>query len=367
MMKRTVTYLFLFLLGVSACKPKYDSTNPKMAPVTEAVFASGSIEPKDVFALTSLSDGFIVKTNVVENDLVQKGQVLFELDNTQQQVLVKQAESNLNFSKIYAGNNSPTLLQVKAQLDAARAKLVTDSVNAGRYKRLIASNSVSKQEYDNAMLNYESSLSAYRAMLATYNATREKVKQDLANSNATLQTAEAGNQYYQLKATGTYRVYTILKKTGELVKRGEQVAQLGNPDSIVVSMDVDEGSIGKIQLGQQVLVELNTMKNTTYEAHVSKIYPHFYSNTQSYKVEAKFAQHVPGIIAGTQLQANIIIAKKDQAMVIPRAYLSANNKVLVQKDKRKIDSVTVKPGIVSDDWVEVLSGLTTADKIIKEK
>ena len=176
----------------------------------------------------------------------------------------------------------------------------------------------------------------------------------------------AGNQYYNLAAIGASKVYQIFKKQGDLVRKGDQVAQLGNPDSIVINLDVDEGSISKVQLEQQVLVELNTEKNKTYEARISKIYPHFNETSQSYKVEARFLKEMPGLISGTQLQANIITKRKEKALLIPHVYVVNGNKVLIQKDK-KIDSVTITTGIVSDDWIEVLSGLTVNDKIVKEK
>ncbi len=75
---------------------------------------------------------------------------------------------------------------------------------------------------------------------------------------------------------------------------------------------------------------------------------------------------MPGLISGTQLQANIITNKKDKALLIPHVYVIAGNKVLVQKDK-KTDTATITTGIVSDEWIEVLSGLTTDDKIVKLK
>ncbi|MBS1689622.1 MAG: HlyD family efflux transporter periplasmic adaptor subunit [Bacteroidetes bacterium] len=356
----------LLLVAMSSCKDKYVSTSPKMGPVTEAVFASGSIEPVDAYILTSLSDGFIVKAYVTENDLVHDGQVLFKLDNKQQHVQVNLAETNLQYAKINAASNAPNLQQIKAQIDAAKAKLYTDSVTLGRYQHLYETNSVSKQDYDNARLNYQSSLSSYRAQLASYRAAADKAQQDYQTSQLQVQNAEAGNQYYNLTAIGSGRVYQIFKKEGELVRKGDQVAQLGNPDSIVVKLDVDEGSIDKIKLGQQVLVELNTQKNKTYEARISKIYPHFNDNTQSYKVEAKFVEDVPGIIAGTQLQANIITNRKDNAMLIPHSYMLKDNKVL-KKNGNKVDTTGIQTGIVSDEWVEVLSGLTVNDKIVKQR
>jgi len=353
-------------LTLAACSPKYDETMPKIAPVTEAVFASGTIEPKDAYTLTSLSDGFIVKAFVTENDLVKDGQLLFQLDNRQQNTQVAIAETNVEYAKINEGGNSPALLQIQAQIDASKVKMQTDSITLGRYEHLYTTNSVSKQDLDNARLNYASSQSTYKANIENYRSTANKVRQDYTNSQSQLQNAQAGNQYYVLKAIGAGKVYQIFKKQGDLVRRGEQVAQLGNPDSIVINLDVDEGSISKIQLGQQVLVELNTDKNKTYEARVTKIYPHFKEQSQSYKVEARFLQEMPGLISGTQLQANVITNKKEKALLIPHVYVMSGNKVLVERGNKK-DTVIIATGIVSDEWIEVLSGLTVNDKIEKLK
>ncbi len=366
-MKKLQLPLLVSLIFLAAsCKPKYDEVSPKMAPITEAVFASGSIEPKDAYTLTSISDGFITKTLVQENDLVKNGQLLFVLDNKQQNTQVAIAATNVNYAAINADAASPQLLQVKAQIDAARLKKTTDSTTLTRYERLFTTNSVSRQDLDNARLSYETSTSNYNALRESYKATANKVQQDYANSRAQLENVKAGNQYYNLLAIGNSKVYQIFKKQGDLVRRGEQVAQLGNPDSIVINLDIDEGSISKVQLDQQVLIELNTQKNKTYEARITKIYPHFNDNSQSYKVEARFLQDVPGVISGTQVQANIITNKKQSAMLIPHTYVLPGSKVQVQKDK-KIDTIAITTGITSDEWIEVLSGLTTADKIVKLK
>jgi len=366
-MNRQLISLALFsLLTVSACKPKYDEISPKTGPVTEAVFASGSIEPKDAYTLTSLSDGFIVKSYVTENDLVHDGQLLFELDNRQQHTQVQIAQTNLEYARIGASDNSPALSQIKAQIDAAKAKMENDHTTLSRYERLIATNSVSKQDLDNARLNYQSSLSSYQALQESYKSTADKVRQDLAVTQSQLQNAVAGNQYFKLVAIGTSKVYQIFKKQGDLVRKGDQVAQLGNPDSIVINLDIDEGSISKVKVGQQALVELNTEKNKTYEAHISKIYPHFNETSQSYKVEARFVKEMPGLISGTQLQANIITNKKENTLLIPHVYVVNGNKVWVRRGE-KIDTATITTGIISDEWIEVLGGITANDKIVKTK
>ncbi len=366
-MKSKHWILPLMLLAISmSCKPKFEEASPRTGPVTEAIFASGKIEPKDAYILTAMFDGYILKSFVTENDIVKDGQELFRLDNRQQNTQVNIAKTNAEFARINASASSPALLQLKAQINAAKVKMETDSITLARYQRLSATNSVSKQDLDVASLNYRSSVSNYQAALENYKVSANKVSQDLSNSQSQLQNAQAGNQYYNLQAIGPGKVYQIFKKQGDLVRKGDQVAQLGNPDSIVINLDIDEGSISKIMIGQQVLVELNTEKNKTYEARVSKIYPHFNESSQSYKVEARFVTENPGLISGTQLQANIITSKKENALLIPHKFVINGNKVLVQKDQ-KMDTVKITTGITSDDWIEVLTGLNASDKIVKPR
>jgi multidrug efflux pump subunit AcrA (membrane-fusion protein) len=354
------------LMGLTACGPKYEEVSPKSGPVTEAVFASGSVDPKDAYMVTGLSDGFIVKSLVSENDLVKDRQVLFVLDNRQQHTQVNIAQTNLKFANIGAAQNAPALQQQKNLADAALTKYQNDSVTYARYKRLYATQSVSKQDLDNAEANCNSSRSNYLAAQQSYLNTVDKTRQDLENSRDMLANAVEGNEYYNLIATGGGKVYQVFKKQGDLVRRGEQVAQLGNPDSIVINLDVDEGTIARVKLGQEALVELNSQKNKPFHAVVSKIYPHFNDASQSYKVEARFTEPVPGIIAGTQLQANIITARKENVLLLPHVCLLGDNRV-IRKAGGKLDTVKVETGIVSDDWIEIVSGITAADKVVKPK
>lgn len=365
---KKIVYSSLILTGLlwAGCKPKYETLTPKLAPITEAVFASGSIDPKDAYIVTSLSDGFITKVLVSENDLVRDGQLLFQLDNRQQSTQVAIAKNNLRYANINAAEDAPALQQIKTQIASAKVKMETDSVTWMRYEQLYKTHSVSKQDLDNAALSYQSSRNSYINTLENYRAAANRANQDLVNSHAQLQGAEESNQYYTLAAIGNSKVYQIFKKQGDLVRKGDQVAQLGNPDSIVINLDVDEGNVSKVKPGQLVLVELNTEKNKTYEAYVSKIYPHFNEKTQSYKIEARFVHQQPGLISGTQLQANIITDKKEKALLVPRNYLQSNNSILVKRTD-KIDTAHITTGIVSDEWVEVLSGLSATDNIAKQK
>jgi len=335
-----------------------------MAPITEAVFASGHIEPKDQFILTAMNDGYLKEARVIENAVVKPGQVLFVQDFTNPNIQESAAKQNLLIARENYEEHSAVLDQLKKQIETSREKLFIDSLQSARISRLYQTNSVSRAEFENTQLAYTNSSNTIKSLEDELNSTRLNLKQSLINSQSQYEIARANSNYYKLVSPGRYRVYEIYKKQGELLRKAEAIAMLGQADSMLVVMNIDESSIAKVRIGLTVLVELNTQKGTTYIAHVSKIYPYFDDTSQSYKVEATFDKLPEGLIAGTLLQANIVIQKKENVLLIPRIYMSLDKKVLV-KHGRSILSIPIETGIISTDWVEVIHGLDKTDKIIK--
>lgn len=355
-----ITLMTLF----TACRNKTEVISPIIAPITDAVFASGHIEPVDQFTLTAFSEGYLQRAWVKENDVAQKTQLLFTLDNTNASIEETAAAKNLKLAIQNASRNSPTLSQIQAELYNAQKKLANDSAQYERMKRLYKTKSVAEVEFETAQLAYESSASTVKSIEENLQATNITLQQNLINSQKQYLSSAAGSKYFLLTAKERQKVYRVLKKEGELIRKGDAVALLGHPDSLLIMLTVDETGISKVKAGQQVLVELNTHPGAMFPATVATIYPYFDEETQAYKVEAFFNKQPSGIIAGTLLQANIIVATKSKTILIPRAYLTPDEKVILEHG-RKADTTTIKTGIISTEWVEVLEGLTVRDKLIK--
>lgn len=362
--RTVILILFIIIIGSASCRRNRDIASPIMAPITEAVFASGHIEPKDQFMLAAMNDGYLEESRVEENAVVKAGQVLFVQDFTNPNIQESAAKQNLLIARENYEEHSAVLDQLKKQIETARQKCFTDSLQSARISRLYQTNSVSRAELENAQLAFTNSTNTFKSLEDELNSTHLNLKQSLINSQSQYEIARTNSKYYKLVSPGRYRVYEIYKKQGELLRKAEAIAMLGQIDSMLVVMNIDESSIAKVRIGLTVLVELNTQKGTTYVAHVSKIYPYFDDSSQSYKVEANFDKFPEDLIAGTLLQSNIIVQRKDSAFLIPRAYMSLDKKVLV-KHGRSMLSVPIETGIISTDWVEVSHGLDKTDKIIK--
>ncbi|MDJ1500440.1 efflux RND transporter periplasmic adaptor subunit [Xanthocytophaga agilis] len=362
-----LTYvLFAASIGLSGCSGKRNKewVNPTIAPITEAVFATGYVEPVNFFTLTAFNEGYLKKSLVKEGNLVETNQLLFIQDQKNNTIQEQAAHNNLQIARQNASTNSPVVKELEAQLHSAEEKLVLDKLQLDRMQKLAATNSVARVELDKAQVNYEGSLHSVESLKATIAATKNNLEQALINSQSQFQTVSSTNNYSRLLSPAHYKVYEVFKKEGELVRKGEAIATLGDPQQMVVTLNVDENSINKVKENQIVLIELNTEKGKTLTGKVSKVYPYFNQELQSYKVEALFDTLPASIIAGTLLQANIIVDKKDKALLIPRACLSPNGKV-IKKAENNNDTISIQTGIVSTEWVEVIQGIQPTDQVLK--
>lgn len=364
-MNQSVLVVFIPVVLFTSCKRKKEEwVSPTISPITEAVFAPGHIKAANQFTLTAINDGYLNNVLVEEGDIVSKNQILFEQDHTTATIQQQASDENLRIAHQQASENSAVLQQLQEQLASANQKLRNDQTQLGRMQRLYTTNSVAKVDVDNAQLSYDNSLNNVNAIKQSIAATKLNLQQTVVNSRSQQQTALANKNYYNIKSPGDYKVFTLFKKKGELVRKGEAVAILGNGTELKVILSIDEASVAKIKLEQKVLIELNTEKGKTYTASVSKIYPAFDVTTQAYTIEAAFDTVHSHIINGTLLQANIIVSHKDKAMLIPRSCLNGDGKALIKTGNKK-DTITVQTGIISFEWVEVLSGISANDKILK--
>ena len=116
-------------------------------------------------------------------------------------------------------------------------------------------------------------------------------------------------QYNQIKAPTGGRVWQVLKEPGDYVRRGDLIARIGKSEQLYARLAVDEGSIAKVKVGQQVWIRLNTHPDSVAEGVVSEIAPLFDPAKQAYTVKVTWKGKIPIEIIGTQLEANLLVQK----------------------------------------------------------
>ena len=182
-----------------------------------------------LYPVSARISGYVVKVNVDDNQYVQKGAVLVEIDPRDYEVAVAQAkanlasaeataqslnitvpitsvatESQLKFTASDVDNAAAGIVAAEKQLTAAHAQLEQAEANdvkaqddLHRYKLLVDKQEVAAQIYDQALAAAKASTATVAAARANEAAAQQAVQQAqsrLVGSQANHQSAETGPQ-----------------------------------------------------------------------------------------------------------------------------------------------------------------------------
>jgi HlyD family secretion protein len=164
---------------LAACGQKADAVKPIRKNVTETVFASGVLVPEDKYNLTAQNEGYLIALNFEEGDTIKAGKILAVIENKQNAINSQSADELLSIATQNASPDAPALKQADANLSLAKQKLKEDELQEERYKKLLASNSVSKLEYENVALAYENSKTAFLLQQESYRQIKQQADQQL--------------------------------------------------------------------------------------------------------------------------------------------------------------------------------------------
>jgi len=343
---------------------KNEEIQPVNQDIKELVFASGQLEWDDSYNLTAQTDGILQNANFEVGNTVTKGKTIATLDNEINKINAETSQEQLVISNENVTSNAPALVQLEQNIQFAESKYLQDKKQAERYERLNQQNIGSKVEYENAQLAAKNSLSNLNSLKKQYKVVLQQAKQQQIATKGQLKSNQVLKNYNSIIITESGTVIKKLKNNGDYVKKGEVIATIANQTKVEAVLNVDENSIGKVKLGQTVFVKLNTNKNSVLNGKVSEILSAFDQQTQSFICKVTFDKPIENSLFGTQLEANILVGEKKNALLIPRNYVGFGNKVNV---KGKEENVFIKPGIISTEYVEVLDGITKNDVLLPLK
>jgi len=238
-----------------------------------------------LYPVSARISGYVLRVNVNDNQWVNKGDVLVEIDPTDYQVALTQAQANLANAEATARSlnitvpitfvNSATQLQFTAsgikdagaavaaaekQLNAAHAQLEAAEANdmraqddLRRYKLLVDKREVAPQIYDQALASAKSSTASVTAAQANESAAQEGVTQAqsrLAQAAANHRYAQTGPQQVSSTRARVQAAIADVQQKRALVQQAQlnlQYTKIIAPvsgevnKSVVVGLNVEQG------------------------------------------------------------------------------------------------------------------------------
>ncbi len=348
-----------FVMLLASCKDKTEKTKPDVGPITESIYASGTIKSKDQYQAFATVNGIIEKIYVTEGDTVKKGDAILLISNEAQKLSKENAELAARFADYNA--NQGKLNEAKQFVELAKSKMKNDSALFFRQKALWQDQVGTKVELEQRELAYQNSRTAYFSSLVKLDDLKKQLDLSSEQSKNNLLISSKLENDFTLKSEIDGIVYSINKTVGELVGLQTPLAVIGHANNFVLEMQVDEYDIFKVQLGQQVLVTMDSYKGKVFEARISKINPLMNERSKTFLIEAEFVKAPERLYPNTTFEANIVVTSKEKALLIPRNYL-INDSMVQLSNNEKVKVVT---GLKDYQKIEIISGIKAEDELMK--
>jgi membrane fusion protein (multidrug efflux system) len=228
--------------------------------------------------------GYVTQLNIVDNELVHKGDVLLEIDPRDYQVA-------LDVAKASEAAALSRLAQAASQIDAAddQAKGAEADVLAAeatarnaeqdraRNSNLAPRGAVSQQTLDAAIATARSTAAQEAAARARAGAAQSQAQlaraqkitaeADLKQAQVEVRRAELNLSYTKLIAPITGRITHRTVELGDYLQPGQALFALVDPD-IWVTANFKETQLTHMHLGQAVEVRVDSIPGQTLPAHV---------------------------------------------------------------------------------------------------
>ena len=302
--------------------------------IKSTVEATGTIRPVDSVEVSSKITARINSVLVKENDVVTAGQVVATLDG-----------------KDY-----------EAKRDQAQYRVTNTRAKYNRMSYLESIGAKSKSDLEDAEYNYD-----------TAQSTLEEANSD---ANETIITAPiSGVVVGEPKTAGTMAVQgsdnpTVIMRIADLSKKQ-------------IKAKVDETDIGNIRIGQEATFTVDAFTDKKFTARVSKISQTDVTNSWDTSSSASSSSSGTSVIYYyvtldvddpenlllPAMTARVVIntADRNDALVVPLSTLktdAAGSYVLVLQEDGTQETRYVETGIYSDEYVEILSGLSEGERVV---
>ena len=253
----------------------------------------------------------------------------------------------------------------------ARNSYVQSIAGSSDYVVNMQNEIASVQEHIEECENYKAEMQAQKdagegSILNGYQSQGTLLIRDLAQ----LTYKEAEEQYYSAKKGIVADFDGIVTEctgvSGASVAEGAQLITLESSQNVKVSFDASKSDVAKLAIGQKVDI---TISGNKYEVEISKINRMATlnaSNTPMVGVEVHLTNPDDKIILGLDAKLTVHTNSAQDTLLIPVEAINAdkNGDFLYVIENGMVVKRAITCGISSDEYTEVLDGITEEDQII---
>ena len=349
-----VAMLFVFF----GCQEPQKGIKAQYRDLTEAVYSTVTVQPRNSYKVYPKVGGIIEEVLIEEGKSVKEGDLLLKITDNTSGMNVRNAELKYEIAKETFHGESAQLKEIEELINSAKTRVLNDSINYQRQKRLWEQNIGSKLELDNRKVAYDLSRNEWNRLVNSYDRAKKDLERQMEIAGNTLQISKSNNKDSKVFAKMDGMVYSLAVEVGEAVTPQSVIAVIGSESDFILTLLIDEVDISKVFLEQQVILSLDAYPDEVFEAKISMIYPEKDERSLTFKVDAEFVTKPKRLFKGLSGEANIVINQKDNVLTLPSEFISEEN--MVNTDQGLIKVTT---GSKSLEYTEIMGGIDSSTVI----
>jgi HlyD family secretion protein len=345
--------------------------------LVQTVVASGRIEAPHRVAIGAQITGMVVRVPVAEGQFVQAGEVLVELESSEQRAIVRQAEAALllaearlrQLREVQTPVAVQALRQAQSSLDNARSSL-------RRQQDLFDQGFVGAAALDDSRKAFELADAQHRSAqkqldtLSPTGSDQALALATLTQARAAAEAARARAGYAVIRAPVAGTLIGRDVEAGDVVQAGKLLMTLSPAGLTQIVAEIDERNLRLLALGQKALASADAYPQARFAAELVYINPAI--NAQTGAVEVKLDVPLPPATLSQDMtvSVDIEVARRQGALILPVDALrgaessDAVAATVLGFDNGRAVSRPVRLGLRSGGWAEVQGGVREGDRVI---
>ena len=356
-----------------------DSQRITVSAVTIGTFEDyiplrGRLIPRSTVYLDAIEGGRVERVLVEDGALVEAGEPIAVLSNTNLQLVVlgREAEvtEQLNFMRTIELQLEQNRLSHKRNLVEInyQIKRLTRSIERQRglaLKELVSQSTI--DELDDELTYYKERREVTLESQATDARLQEQQLKQLRSAGEQLRSSldftrkNLDDLNVRAPLAGKLSGFNI--EVGQSIERGGRLGQIDDPDGFKLNVRIDEYYLGRVDLQQVAIAEHN---NRNFDMEIAKVYPQVQDG--QFEVDMTFSEDPVGLRRGQTLQLRLTLGDNTDALLIPNGSFyqetGGNWIFVVSPDGSEAIKRPVRLGRRNTSFIEVLDGLEAGERVV---
>ncbi|MDR7037148.1 membrane fusion protein (multidrug efflux system) [Methylobacterium sp. BE186] len=241
------------------------------------------------FTIAPKVSGYVVDVPVTDNQHVEAGTTLFQIDRRDYEVAVGQAQAQIASAQASIRNADAQIEAQKAQIDVAKAQVTQTQAaldfakaDAARYKDLATRGAGTVQQSQQSTSNLEqqeaslqraqASVIGAQKQIGSLEAQKASAEASLATARAQAAQADLNLGYTTVTAAQPGRIVQLSGAKGQFAQAGQALATFV-PDEKWVTANYKETQITDMRPGQDADIEIDAYPDRKVHGRVDSVQP----------------------------------------------------------------------------------------------